>query len=67
VFGCFSLLFGNAYSHFILSGKDNIAEHERTQLFVGLGVASLIGSLLLLLLRPRHSADSGDLNVAYHP
>lgn len=61
----FSLFLGNAYSHFILDGKETIAEHERQLLFVGLGIASLAGSLLLLLLRPRNNIDAGDLTGSH--
>ncbi|XP_052821047.1 UNC93-like protein MFSD11 [Mya arenaria] len=57
----FSLLFGNAYSYFVLKGQENISNDERTKLFIGLTGAALLGSLMLLLLRKRQSSDSDNL------
>lgn len=65
----FSLLFGNAYSHFVLQGSDSITESERTRLFIGLSGAALLGSLTLLVLRKRRETDAGNLvnlNSRFH-
>ncbi|XP_052262604.1 UNC93-like protein MFSD11 [Dreissena polymorpha] len=58
----FSLLFGNAYSYFVLKGAQVISTDERTKLFIGLSGAGLLGSLCLLFLRKRHSSDNINLN-----
>ena len=58
---CSSLLFGNAYSYFVLKGADNITDSQRTKLFIGLSGAAALGSLMLLLLRKRQSSDSDNL------
>ncbi|XP_053392761.1 UNC93-like protein MFSD11 [Mercenaria mercenaria] len=56
-----SLLFGNAYSHFVLQGSEDISEEERNKLFIGLSGAALLGSIFLLFLRKKRMTDSDNL------
>lgn len=60
---CSSLLFGNAYSYFVLKGAQVISSDERTKLFIGLSGAGLLGSLCLLFLRKRRSSDPDNINL----
>ncbi|KAL5019175.1 hypothetical protein ScPMuIL_004897 [Solemya velum] len=52
-----SLLFGNMYSHFTLTGNQ-ITSDERTKLFAVLTGAAVLGNLCFLLLRKPGSPDS---------
>ncbi|KAL4239617.1 DUF895 domain membrane protein [Mactra antiquata] len=58
-----SLLFGNAYSHFVLQGSETITEGERNKLFIGLAGAALLGSLMLLLLRKSRREGGSIVNL----
>ena len=60
-FLCFSLIFGNIYSHFELAQNDTITATERTRLFIGLSGAALLGTLSLFALRKKRAVDSEDL------
>ncbi|ESO89144.1 hypothetical protein LOTGIDRAFT_154229 [Lottia gigantea] len=48
-----SLLFGNMYSYFVFKGSSEISADQRTNLFLGLCGAAVLGLLCLLLLRKK--------------
>uniref|UniRef100_A0A4W3JMP2 UNC93-like protein MFSD11 n=1 Tax=Callorhinchus milii TaxID=7868 RepID=A0A4W3JMP2_CALMI len=52
----FSLLFGNLYIYFAWKGEKHISDHDRRTVFIALTVISLVGSLLLFLIRKPNSA-----------
>lgn len=58
---CFSLLFGNMYSYFVFKSKSEVTDIERTELFIGLSSAALLGVLCLFLIRKKRPSDAENL------
>ncbi|XP_071106126.1 UNC93-like protein MFSD11 [Haliotis cracherodii] len=56
-----SLLFGNMYSYFVFKSKSEVTDIERTDLFIGLSSAALLGVLCLFLIRKKRPSDAENL------
>lgn len=55
-----SLLFGNMYEYLVFQGATDISDAKRTQLFIALSAAGLLGVLMLFLLRTKPPAKDAD-------